>query len=171
MPARSPRSILFFSFLLLGGAASLRAASQEQEYQQVRTIALRDARVRAAYEEADQRLAAKIVQIDPALAGYARGHHREAAEPSAPLHQFRAAPPSKSHPSPAAVPAAPHVAGRTHTVVKGDTLSSIARTYGVSVAALKAANGDQDEKHLPIGQVLAIPSGHAPQAAPAETYH
>jgi len=46
------------------------AGSQEQEYQQVRTIALRDARVRAAYEDADRRLEEKILQIDPALASY-----------------------------------------------------------------------------------------------------
>ena len=51
-------------------ATAAGAGSQEQEYQQVRKIALRDPKVRAAYDEADQRLEAKMVQIDPALKYY-----------------------------------------------------------------------------------------------------
>ena len=53
---------------LFCAAAPTHAASNaalEQEYQQVRKIALRDPKVRAAYEDADRRLQAKILQISP----------------------------------------------------------------------------------------------------------
>ncbi len=45
-----------------------------------------------------------------------------------------------------------------HTVQSGDTLSSIARKYGVSVTELQKANGGADKlKTLRIGRTLAIP--------------
>ncbi|MFC6750394.1 LysM peptidoglycan-binding domain-containing protein [Deinococcus aquaticus] len=53
----------------------------------------------------------------------------------------------------ASVSAAP--AGR-HTVSRGDTLSLIARRYGVSVAALKAGNSLRSSVIRP-GQVLKLP--------------
>src|SRR3954468_23216105 len=61
------------------------AASREQEYQQVREIALRDPKVRAAYEAADRRLEEKIVRIDPALESYVRNRsaHGSPVAPSA----------------------------------------------------------------------------------------
>jgi hypothetical protein len=126
------------------------AGSLEQEYQQVRTIALRDARVRAAYEDADRRLEEKIIQIDPALASYVQ-HRKEGQGASAPkavgahvkLGGF-------------VKPASPT---RTHVIAKGETLGGIAEKYGVSVAALKAANHIVDEKKLVVGKALSIPEG------------
>ena len=54
-------------------------------------------------------------------------------------------------------PAAAQRAGRrTHTVAQGETLYGIARRYGVTVAALKAAN-DLEEDRVRIGQTLVIP--------------
>ncbi len=61
--------------------SAVDSRSQEQEYQQVRKIALRDPKVRAAYEEAEQRLEAKMVQIDPALKNYMKTRH--VAQPAA----------------------------------------------------------------------------------------
>src|SRR3954447_3245741 len=72
--------------VLLTAPLALHAASQEQEYQQVRTIALRDPKVRAAYEDADRRLEEKIVKIDPALAGYVKHRPSGGIEPAAPRH-------------------------------------------------------------------------------------
>jgi LysM repeat protein len=128
---------------------SLRAASstsQEAEYQQVRTIALRDPKVRAAYAEADRKLAAKILQIDPALESYLRHHTPEHSTPTA------------ANPTPKPAVATPRPFRRAHVVVKGDTLGSIAAKYGVTVAALKTANHIADEKKLAVGQVLAVPN-------------
>ena len=51
--------------------------------------------------------------------------------------------------------------GRTYTVVGGDTLYSVARRFGVTVDALKAANHLSDVNSLAIGQVLVIPGGGA----------
>lgn len=57
----------------------------------------------------------------------------------------------------------------THTVVKGETLSSIGRKYGVSVNALHTANRaviGPDPNKLAVGTVLAIPSSSGSTPAP-----
>jgi len=64
-------------------------------------------------------------------------------------------------PTGAATPAAsPTLPGgeRSHTVVSGDTLSTIAEEYGTTVEAIAALNEGVDESTaLQIGQVLRIP--------------
>jgi membrane-bound lytic murein transglycosylase D len=49
-------------------------------------------------------------------------------------------------------------AGRSHVVRRGDTLSGLARRYGVSIQALRAANGLSDEATLRRGVRLKIPA-------------
>ncbi len=59
----------------------------------------------------------------------------------------------------------------THTVAKGETLSSIANQHGLSVGELAALNSIQDKNKLRIGQKLVIPAGTrkpAPKPAPAK---
>ena len=51
----------------------------------------------------------------------------------------------------------PPAAGNTYVVQPGDTLSQIARWYGVSVQALINVNGIWDPNHIFVGQVLIIP--------------
>ncbi|MEL6343996.1 MAG: LysM peptidoglycan-binding domain-containing protein [Myxococcota bacterium] len=51
-----------------------------------------------------------------------------------------------------------------YTVVRGDTLSKIARAYDVTVPDLKAANGLRSDL-IEIGQVLIIPTQDTPPAA------
>jgi LysM repeat protein len=46
---------------------------------------------------------------------------------------------------------------RTHTVQPGDTLAAIARKYGISLAALEAANPQIRPTHLQVGFVLKLP--------------
>jgi nucleoid-associated protein YgaU len=135
--------------LLISPALDAAAAgSLEQEYQQVRKIALRDPKVRAAYDEADRKLDAKILQIDPALADYL--HHR-----STPTAETASTEPKPAaHSKPVSVPEG---SGATHTVKKGETLGAIAAHYGVTVAELKTTNHIVDEKKLAVGQVLNIP--------------
>lgn len=48
--------------------------------------------------------------------------------------------------------------GRTHVVKAGETMSLIARMYGVRPDALQAANSPIDPRRLRIGQTLNIPS-------------
>lgn len=59
-------------------------------------------------------------------------------------------------PAPAA-PRAGTAAVRRHVVRKGETLSSIARAYGVPMRRIVAANGIKDAGRIRAGQVLTIP--------------
>ena len=163
--------ILFLALGFLILPQGLRAASApatEKEYQQVRTIALRDARVQAAYREADRRLDAKIIQIDPALESCVKS--RQAAREGTPAPKatpkpvakpfVTAKPAAKLASKPVAKPApAKPVAQGTHVVASGETLGGIAAKHHVSVAALKTVNHIQDERKLRVGQVLTIPTG------------
>jgi hypothetical protein len=148
--------------LLLTSPLVLHAAGQEQEYQQVRTIALRDPRVRAAYEDADQRLADKIIKIDPALAGYVKRRASGGIAHEAPAAESvrKPAPTPKPTRTASAAAVAKPATGRferSHVVLKGETLTSIAAIFGVTVESLKTANHIVDERKLAVGQKLEIP--------------
>ena len=54
-------------------------------------------------------------------------------------------------------PTTPPGEGREHVVQKGDTLTTIAKAYGVSVEDLKKANNLSNPNDLKIGQKLTIP--------------
>ena len=98
----------------------------------------------------------------------------------APAPEPEPAPAPEPEPEPAPVPApapeppapAPAPVAKTtelvHTVVRGDTLTKIARAYQVGVPAIKKANGMRNDVIM-LGQQLKIPGGiaPAPAAAPA----
>jgi nucleoid-associated protein YgaU len=132
----------------------------EQEYQQERKIALRDPKVRSAYEEADRKLEEKIVQIDPALSDYV--HHRSSSSTVAATSATASSEPGgfrKPKKSEAATKSrqATSTSSTTYVIKSGDTLGAIASHYGVTVTALKTANHIVDEKKLSVGQELKIP--------------
>ena len=170
--------ILLLSLGILISPDGLHAASSaatEKEYQQVRTIALRDARVQSAYRDADRRLDAKILQIDPALDSYvkARQSAREGIPAPKPTAKpfVTAKPSAKPSPKPATkpAPAKPVAANKTtHVVASGETLGGIAAKHRVSVATLKNANHIQDDRKLRVGQVLTIPSAKGTPTPKAE---
>ncbi len=56
---------------------------------------------------------------------------------------------------------------KTHVVASGDTLGAIAAKNGTTAQAVAALNGIALESTLHIGQVLKVPSGNSPAAAPA----
>lgn len=56
-------------------------------------------------------------------------------------------------------PSATATAATSHRVAAGETAWSISRRYGVSVAALAAANGLPEGMTVRVGQTLAIPAG------------
>ncbi len=88
-------------------------------------------------------------------------------EEGAPLPE--ATPTSNRTPLPTPTPTATPVS-ITYTVVKGDTLGSIAVRFGVSTAEIAKANGITERTLLQIGQVLTIPSaGAALTLTPTET--
>lgn len=65
-------------------------------------------------------------------------------------------------PATAAAPAASAshsvVAGNTHTVARGETLTSIAKMYKVTVDDLQKANHIEDGRKLQAGQTITIPT-------------
>jgi LysM repeat protein len=74
--------------------------------------------------------------------------------------------------SPAAVAGSPpHPAGgNTHTVARGETLTSIAKTYKVSVEELQNANRIEDGRKLQAGQTIIIPAASpAASSSPSPT--
>jgi LysM repeat protein len=127
------------------------AANMEKEYQQVRTIALRDSRVQSAYRDADRRLDAKIIDIDPALESYVKAKQAR--------REGVAAPKAATKPATGFWGTKRTPAKVTHAVANGETLGGIAAKHHVSVASLKSANHIQDERKLRVGQVLTIPAG------------
>jgi LysM repeat protein len=65
-------------------------------------------------------------------------------------------------PAPATAPAP--VAGNTHTVARGETLTSIAKMYKVTVDDLQKANHIEDGRKLQAGQNIIVPT-----ASPADS--
>src|SRR2546430_6332544 len=66
--------------------------------------------------------------------------------------------PSAASPS-AATASSPHPAGaNTHTVARGETLTSIAKMYRVTVEELQNANHIEDGRKLQAGQNITIPA-------------
>jgi LysM repeat protein len=69
--------------------------------------------------------------------------------------------PAPASPEPVAAEppkAEPAAGGVKHVVAKGETLTSIAKQYNISVTALHAANKSVNDRKLQIGQVLSIPA-------------
>jgi LysM repeat protein len=58
-------------------------------------------------------------------------------------------------------------AGNTHTVARGETLTSIAKMYKVTVDELQKANNIEDGRKLQAGQTISIPSSATPTPTPA----
>lgn len=142
--------------LIPTAAFSAPSAKLDKEYDQVRAIALRDPKVKSAFEEANRKLEAKIVEIDPVLKGYVKGHPNPA-----PVKNTTAQ--SSVKPKPFMAPSKPKAATAhptTHIIATGDTLSSIAAKYKITVAELKAANPTVDEKKLQVTEKLTIPASH-----------
>ncbi len=59
--------------------------------------------------------------------------------------------------APRAEPSAEPAAGKTHVVRRGETLRGLARRYGVSIQALREANGLTERETLKAGLALRIP--------------
>jgi peptidoglycan lytic transglycosylase D len=63
----------------------------------------------------------------------------------------------ESREAPRAEPVPEHAAGKTHIVRAGETLRGLARRYGVSIQALREANGLTERETLRTGIALRIP--------------
>ncbi len=63
--------------------------------------------------------------------------------------------------APADSPSHP-MSGNTHTVARGETLTSIAKMYKVGVDELQKANNIEDGRKLQAGQTIVIPGSPSP---------
>ncbi len=153
-----PAFRLALAVTIVAASSSLRvfAASSDtqQEYEQVRKIALKDPKVRAAFDHANDKLNERILEIDPSLRPIVE--QKTSGQPA----QRQVA----QHEAPSLVPFHSH----THVVTKGETLTSIAIKYKINVARLKAANNLSGNEKLRVGQRLTIPS---PQKTTASSSH
>jgi len=63
-----------------------------------------------------------------------------------------------------------HPAGNTHIVARGETLTSIAKLYKVTVDELQNANHIEDGRKLQAGQTIIVPAASpAPSSSPSPT--
>jgi LysM repeat protein len=135
------------------GAEELRELRKavEQQAKQIEMLTREVARLGAAMEAKSSAPAASAAPVP------AREDSTPAATaPSAPTtEEFAANPPPKAEP-----------AHPKHIVVKGDTLTSIAKQYNITIAELQKANKEVNERKLQIGQTLSLPS-NAQTKAPA----
>jgi len=67
--------------------------------------------------------------------------------------------------APVAPPLHP-VGGNTHIVARGETLTSIAKMYKVTIDELQKANHIEDGRKLQAGQTISIPTSATPTATP-----
>jgi LysM repeat protein len=66
-------------------------------------------------------------------------------------------------PMPGVTVTSPHpAAGNTHVVARGETLTSIAKMYKVTVDELQQANHIEDGRKLQAGQTIVIPGASSP---------
>ena len=68
--------------------------------------------------------------------------------------------------APAESPSHP-ISGNTHTVARGETLTSIAKMYKVGVDELQKANNIEDGRKLQAGQNIMIPGALSPTPSPS----
>lgn len=76
----------------------------------------------------------------------------------------------ESTPAPTAVPTASESpahapSGNTHTVARGETLTSIAKMHNVTVSDLVKINHIENDRKLQIGQTIIIPAPATPGAS------
>lgn len=74
--------------------------------------------------------------------------------------------------SPSTTPSPSASAAPTHVVARGETLTSIAKQYHVTVEELQKLNHIEDDRKLQIGQTLVVPTtgtSASPAVAPKKT--
>jgi LysM repeat protein len=76
--------------------------------------------------------------------------------------------PAPANPAaPAMAPSHSAAAGNTHIVARGETLTSIAKMYKVTIDDLQKANHIEDGRKLQAGQTISIPTSATPTPTPA----
>lgn len=71
--------------------------------------------------------------------------------------------------SPAASPSVAPSNGNSHIVARGETLTSIAKSYNVSITDLQKFNHIENPLKLQAGQTLVIPTSPSPSPSPSSS--
>ena len=141
--------------LVMGSSPVMAAQSKKSEgdaYSRARALALKDPKVRAAFDRANEELNRKILEIDPSL-GAKVGRSR-----------FE----SPRHLLPSRTATEQTARSTTHVVASGETLTSIAMENKISVARLARANHLSNNSRLRVGERLTIPYAKTTEASQRE---
>jgi len=145
-----PLLIVSSTALVLAPPALAQEAAPAQELRELRAAVQQQGRQIEA-------LAEQITRLTRALEG-PKTAEPAVEVPRAPTEIAEAAK-TEAIPKAEAVPQGPR-----HVVARGETLTSIAKHYNITIADLKNANKIEDERKLQIGHILKVPP-----PKPAET--
>jgi LysM repeat protein len=124
-----------------------------------------------AQQDKIEQLSQEIAKLSEAIKESEANREKAASEKSSssPPPKAVAVSPTPTPPATAGVEnASPSEPGgtRSHVVAKGETLTQIAKQYGVTVEEIVQANKIQDAKKLQIGQTIKIPGSASPSPSP-----
>jgi LysM domain. len=153
------------SFLVAQDKNAKGGSSVQVELEAIKT------ELKAQQDKIDQ-LSQEIAKLSEAIKESEANREKAAsdkASSSSPPPKAVAVSPSPTPPATAGVEnASPAEPGgtRSHVVAKGETLTQIAKQYGVTVEEIEQANKIQDAKKLQIGQTIKIPGSASPSPSP-----
>ena len=116
----------------------------------------------AQLEAINKKLDEQNAKID-ALSQQILKLQEQMSKPGVPIGE---ATPAPAHTTPTPLEA-PATSGNTHTVLRGETLTSIAKQYKVGVDELQKFNHIEDGRKLQAGQTIMIPGPSAASPAPS----
>lgn len=108
-------------------------------------------------------LSQQILKLEQQVSNLHPGVMVGEATPTATASAVAAAPEATPHPTGATAN------GNTHTVARGETLTSIAKIHNVTVSELQKFNHIENDRKLQIGQTIMIPGGSATPAPSASS--
>ena len=149
--------IIFAGRLLCAQEAETPPASENNDMHAIRQSLQQQSRQIEA-------LTQQVAKLSQLIEGARGDNATPAAQPVAPesnVTTVPAAEPPKAEPV--------ESGSATHVVAKGETLTSIAKHYKITVGSLLKMNKITDDRKLQIGQALVIPPAKNPENPPAQT--
>jgi hypothetical protein len=123
-------------------------------------------------------LTREVARLGAAVEGKPSGAASSPSAPAAPANPPKqddsaapspSAPPAQHEDFAANPPPKAESAHPRHIVVKGDTFTSVAKQYNITIAELQKANKEVNERKLQIGQTLNLPPNAQTKAPAAAT--
>ena len=142
---------LVFTFCAASGQTPASKTAKPADATQLETLAKKIDEQNAKIDALSQEILKLEQEISHIRPGVMIGESTPAANPAAP----------------AMAPSHSVAAGNTHIVARGETLTSIAKMYKVSIDELQKANHIEDGRKLQAGQTISIPTSATPTPTPA----